>query len=62
MTGSEFYINKRVKMKDEEDGVYVYGRITDIQSDFIIVKWNDIESPCQHYADEWPLIKDGNPH
>lgn len=61
MKKEQFYIGQRVKQKDIDEGFWAYGHVKEIKDKSIVIKWGDIAAPCEHFSDEWPLIKDGNP-
>jgi hypothetical protein len=65
MTKEQFYIGQRVKQKDPDEGYMVYGIVREIKDKSIIIDWDDPEyglmDGVEHFADEWPTIKDGIP-
>jgi hypothetical protein len=61
MTHDQFYVGQRVKMYDEDDECNVYGHVKEIHPDRIVIKWNDLNEPTDHFKGEWPDIKVGNP-
>lgn len=61
MKKEQLYVGQRVKQKDPDEGYMVYGHITEIKDKSILIKWNDISEPVEHYEDEYDSIKDGNP-
>lgn len=61
MKKEQFYIDQRVKQKDPDEGYMVYGHVTEIKDNSIMVQWNDMREPVEHFEDEYETIKDGNP-
>lgn len=61
MKKNEFYQGQRVKQKDPDEGYWVYGHVKEIREHSIIIKWNDIETACEHFEDEFDSIKNGLP-
>lgn len=65
---NDFKVGQRVKMFDKEDNCNVYGHVLEVKHDpvpqlsSIVVKWNDLTDPCEHYHDEFENIKDGIPN
>ena len=61
MKKDQFYVGQRVKQKDPDDNCMVYGHVISIDDHSILIKWNDISEPCEHFENEYPEIEDGNP-
>lgn len=61
MKKEQFYIGQRVKQKDPDEGYMVYGHVTEIRSNSIVIQWGDLPNPVEHMEDEFPFIFDGNP-
>lgn len=65
----EFYfsVGQRVRMFDKDDNANVYGHVLEVKANevlelsSIVVKWNDLNDPCEHYYDEFKNIKNGIP-
>lgn len=63
----DFKVGQRVKMYDKEDSGNVYGHVLEVKPNditrlsSIVVKWNDLHDPCEHYHDEFNNINDGIP-
>ena len=53
----EWQIGQRVKMKDPDDGVMVYGNVTDKTSVTVFIKWDDLREPVEHDQSEYGDIK-----
>lgn len=62
-TVKNFTVGQRVKIYDKEECCNVYGHIIEIREKSIIVKWNDLSEPCEHFEtfDDFQEIKSGNP-
>lgn len=58
---TEFKIDQKVKMRDEDDGSIAYGIvknvITDSERPFVSIQWDDLSTPANHYEEEFHLIK-----
>jgi len=54
----KFPLESRVKVFDEDDGGVVYGTVIDIKEPLIlVVRWNDLSTPCEHDKSEIKDIK-----
>lgn len=47
----------RVRMRDEEDLEWVFGVVDDFTSNSVLIKWEDLPDPVQHFEDEYYKIK-----
>lgn len=55
--GYNFTIGQKVKMFDKEDMAMAYGTVVDKTSVTVIIKWDDLNEPCEHQRDEYNYIK-----
>lgn len=61
-TLNDFQVGQRVKMYDREDGCNVYGHVLEVKPNdvkrlqSVVIKWGDINDPCEHYFDEFKDI------
>lgn len=66
-TTKDYKVGQRVKMYDTEDKCNVYGHVIEVRPDeilrlsSIVIKWNDMNDPCEHFPDEFEKIKQGIP-
>lgn len=61
MKKEQFYVGQRVVQKDQQEDFWAYGHVKQIRDNRIVIQWNDITSPCDHFEDEWPTIFDRIP-
>lgn len=61
MTYNQFEVGMRVKIWDEYDKCNIYGHVTEVHPDRILIKWNDLDEPATHLKEEWATIKIGSP-
>lgn len=53
----KFSKGQRVKIRDEEDFEWVMGIVEDTTSNSVIIKWEDLHDPVQHFEDEYYKLK-----
>lgn len=54
----EFPLDSRVKVFDEDEGGVVYGTVIGIKDPLIlVVRWDDLSTPCEHDKNEIKDIK-----
>lgn len=52
----QFQIGQKVKIKDEDDGSIVHGKVTDKTDVSIFIQWEDIKHPIEHSQEEFEKI------
>jgi len=53
----EFKISQNVKIFDDDDEAWIYGKVIDTTMVSVIIKWNDLTDPCKHNREEYSKIK-----
>lgn len=56
MKQNQFSIDQRVSMTDEDTGETVFGRVVSVGTKSVFIKWDDIQTVCEHHDDEFGLI------
>lgn len=55
----KFNKGQRVKQIDPDDGVLAYGTITEVRVSSLMIEWDDLSEPTEHFEDEYDSIFDG---